>query len=53
MRRMFGSAAAAEKKNDLLARSLIGGIAEVILIHVVSPGSWIRHGKTIKLGVQF
>ena len=53
VRRMFGSAAAAEKKKNLLARSLKGGIAELILIRVVSPGSWIRHGKIIKLGAQF
>ena len=50
---MFGSAAAAEKKKNLLARSLKGGIAELILIRVVSPGSWIQHGKIIKLGAQF
>ena len=33
-------------KHDLLARSLMAGIAEVIIIHVVSPGSWIRLDKT-------
>lgn len=35
---------------DLLAFTVMARIAEVIVIHVVCPGSWIRDGKVFELG---